>query len=198
MIKNLLLAGVVGFTLVSCGGDDKKTTDEPVSVEVTSVGELTIGYYDYDSIATQFNFYVETQSRLEEKKKKIDAKIAVQQKAYESAGIALQNGMQSQILSQNQAEAYQMKMAKAEQEMMRIQQTELVPFEKESFEANEILMNKIDAYSKQFAEQNKLKLFLTRAKGGQVAFADPSFNMTTEFINFMNKKEDEINSAGEE
>lgn len=193
MIKNIALIGTIGVLLTSCGGDSEAKTEEPVNVEVKSVGELTFAYYDQDSIATQFNFYVETQTALEAKKKKIDAKVAVQQKAYESAGIALQNGMQSNILSQNQAEAYQRKMAQCEQEMMRIQQNELVPFEKESFEANTVLMNKIDAYSKAFAEKNGLKLFFTKAIGGQVAYVDPQFNMTTEFIDFMNKKEEDLN-----
>lgn len=193
MIKNIALIGTIGVLLTSCGGDSEVKTEEPVNVEVKSVGELTFAYYDQDSIATQFNFYVETQTALEAKKKKIDAKVAVQQKAYESAGIALQNGMQSNILSQNQAEAYQRKMAQCEQEMMRIQQNELVPFEKESFEANTVLMNKIDAYSKAFAEKNGLKLFFTKAIGGQVAYVDPQFNMTTEFIDFMNKKEEDLN-----
>lgn len=195
MIKNFLLVGTVAAALVSCGGDSETSAEnDPVNVEVKSVGELTIGYYEQDSIATQFTFYVETQKNLEAKKKKIDAKIAVQQKAYESAGIALQNGMQSNILSQNQAEAYQRKMAQCEQEMMRIQQVELVPFEQESFEANNVLMNKIDAYSREFAKMNSLKLFLTRATGGQVAYVEPEFDMTGQFIKFMNKKEEEINN----
>ena len=199
MIKKIVLVGVVGAFLASCGNDEKaKASDAPVNVQVKSVGEMTIAYYEQDSIATQFDFYVETQKTLEAKKDKIDAKIAVQQKAYESAGIALQNGMQSNILSQNQAEAYQRKMAQCEQEMMRIQQNELGPFEQESFEANTVLMNKIATYSKQFAEKHQLKLFLTKAIGGQVAYADPQFDMTSDFIKYMNTKEAELNEDIEE
>lgn len=192
MIKQFLILGVVSTVLVSCGGSETKKEDTPVNVEVKSVGQLTIGYYEQDSIAVQFNFYKDTQKSLEEKKKKIDAKIAIQQKAYESAAIALQSGMQNNVLSQNQAEAYQMKMARAEQEVMQIQQSEMVPFEEEQFKANEVLMNKIDAYSKEFAEKHKLKLFLVRAKGGQIGYVDSQFDKTQEFIDFMNEKEKEL------
>lgn len=192
MIKHFLIVGIVSAVLASCGGGETKKEDTPLNVEVKSVGELTIGYYEQDSIAVQFDFYKNTQKSLEDKKKKIDAKIAIQQKAYESAAIALQSGMQNNVLSQNQAEAYQMKMARAEQEVMQIQQNEMVPFEEESFKANEVLMNKIDSYSKEFAKKHKLKLFLVRAKGGQIGYVDTEFDKTKEFIEFMNKKEKEL------
>ena len=155
---------------------------------------MTIAYYYQDSIATNFSFYVETQKALEAKKAKIDAKVAAQQKAYENAAYALQSGMQSNSLSQNQAEGLQRKMAMCEQEVMRIQENELADFENESFEANTVLMNKIEAYGKDFSEKNNIKLFLSKAVGGQILYLDPQFDMTSDFINFMNNKEEELNN----
>lgn len=198
-MKRVLNISMVACLLVltACSGDDKpegKKSDEPTKVQVKSVGPLTIAYFQQDSLATNFNFYVETQKTLEGKKAQIDAKVAVQQKAYESAAYALQSGMQSNSLSQNQAEGFQRKMAQCEQEVMRIQQTELASFEQESYEANEVLMNKIEAYAKEFAKKNNIKLFLSKAMGGQILYVDSQFDMTSDFINFMNNKEDELNS----
>lgn len=192
--KNLTYLAFV-ILLSSCGGDDKKkeTEDAPVNVQVKSVGDLTIGYYEMEKISTDFDFYVDTQKELEGKKKIIDDKIAVQQKAYENAAIALQKGMNSNTLTPNQAQGYQAKMQQAEEAMMRIQQTDLMAFEQESLKANEVLMNKMDAYAQAFAEKNQLKLFLSKAVGGQIAYIDSTFNMTNQFIEFMNKKEDKIN-----
>lgn len=195
MIRRILVLSAIGIVMTACGEKKSAEVDENLNVEVKSVGELTIAYYEQDSIAKHFDFYVKTQKSLEEKKKKIDAKIAIQQKAYESAAVALQSGMQNNVLSQMQAEGYQMKMAKAEQEVMMIQQKELGPFEEESFKANEVLMNKIDAYGKEFSKKHKLKLFLVRAKGGQIAFVDPQFDKTMEFIEYMNKKEKQIDEG---
>jgi len=198
-MKNSIKVSAIAIALVfsSCSGDSKseaKKSDEPTKVQVKSVGPLTIAYFQQDSIATNFNFYVETQKTLEGKKAKIDAKVAVQQKAYENAAYALQSGMQSNSLSQNQAEGFQRKMAQCEQEVMRIQQTELMSFEQESFDANSVLMNKIEAYAKEFAEKNNIKLFLSKAIGGQILYVDSQFDMTGDFIDFMNNKEDELNN----
>lgn len=198
-MKKIFNSSIIASFLVltACSGGEKseaKKSDEPAKTQVKSVGPLTIAYYQQDSIATKFSFYVETQKTLEGKKAKIDAKVAVQQKAYESAAYALQSGMQSNSLSQNQAEGFQRKMAQCEQEVMRIQQTELASFEQESFDANNVLMNKIEAYAKEFSEKNGIKLFLSKAVGGQILYVDTQFDMTSDFINFMNNKEEELNN----
>lgn len=184
------------MTLSACGDSKKETesTDEQESpkVEVKSVGELTIGYYDMAKIATDFDFYVSTQKSLEKKKASFDSKLSVQQKAYESAGMALQKGMNNNTLSPNQIAGYQDKMRKAEEETFRLQQQEGMALEQESMKANEVLIGKIESYAKDFAEKNGIKLFLSKAVGGQVTYVDSTFNMTDSFIDFMNKKEKKI------
>lgn len=198
MMKRVLNISIIASLLVltACSGEEKtnvKKSDEPAKTQVKSVGPLTIAYFQQDSIATNFSYYVETQKSLEAKRAKIEAKVAVQQKAYESAAYALQSGMQNNSLSQNQAEGFQRKMAQCEQEVMRIQQTEMASFEQESFEANNVLMNKIETYAKEFSEKNKIKLFVSKVAGGQVLYIDEQFDMTSDFIYFMNNKEDELN-----
>lgn len=180
--------------LTACGDKNTKEADEKPDqkVEVKSVGDLTIGYYDMEKIATDFDFYVKTQKQLEAKRKSLEGKIAAQQKVYESAAIALQKGVNTNTLSQNQIEGYQIKMRGAEEEIYRIQQGEGVALDQESMSANEILINKIEMYAKEFSEKNGLKLFLSKSVGGQVSFIDSTFNMTDPFITYMNEKESEI------
>ena len=172
-MKYALVFGLLAVTAFSSCGDSKKETEstdekESPKVEVKSVGDLTIGYYDMAKIATDFDFYVNTQKSLEKKKMSFDSKLSVQQKAYENAAVALQKGMNNNTLSPNQIAGYQDKMRKAEEETFRLQQSEGMALENESMKANEVLINKIEAYAKDFAEQNGIKLFLSKAVGGQV------------------------------
>ena len=120
-----ITAALVGVLIIasSCG-DKKEKVEAPVNVQVKSVGGMTIGYYVSDSIATGFDFYKSTQKRLADKKAKLDAKVSVHEKAYQTAGMALQNGMKMNTLSQNQVDAYQIKMRKSEEAIMQLQQTE--------------------------------------------------------------------------
>lgn len=194
MRKALLVTGLA-LAFVSCGEKDnskKEVEDTPNNVNITSVGELTIGYYEMDSIATSFSFYVNTQKDLEAKRKSFEGKLKGLQDKYARAAETYQKGMQNQTLTQNNIEALQRKMREAEEESYRLQQTEGMRIEQESMQANEVLTNKIDLYATEFAKKNQLKLMFSKAKGGQLVFADPAFDMTTEFIDFINKRETEL------
>lgn len=195
-LNKILLGAFVGiWVLSSCGGDSKKESNEedaPQKLEVTNVGELTIAYYDMEKISTDFDFYVKTQQDLEKKKKALDDKLLAQQKSYENAAVALQKGMNSNTLTPNQMQAYQDKMRRAEEATFNIQQSEGVALETESFQANEVLMNKIRDYAQQFSEKNGIKLFVSKGPGSSVTYIDPAFDKTDAFIQFMNKKEQAI------
>jgi Skp family chaperone for outer membrane proteins len=198
-MKYLVAGALFMGLLVSCGGDDKKEQSEetPTTVEVKSVGELTIGYYDLDSIATGFSFYKETQARLEKKGKQIEDRMNAWQQKGQKAAIALQAGMQNQTLTENQVIAYQKKIQECENKIIQIQQNELEPFQQENFEMNQVLTNKVDAYGRDFSKKHALKLFFSVSKGGTVAYVDSTFNMTTEFINYMNEREKQIDADTE-
>lgn len=197
MMKNLLLITSFAATLISCGDGANKETkesidDKPVNVATTSMGDLTIAYYEMDSIASSFTFYVNTKKDIDTKRSNLESKIQVQQVNYQKAGEALQKGVQNQTLSQNQIEGYQRKMQSAEQEIYRLQQTEGMQIEAESMQATENLTKKIDSYAATFSKKHGLKIFFSKAIGGQLTYVDPSFDMTTEFIEYINKKEQEI------
>ena len=194
-MKKLLLVTGVAVVLASCGDGKKKEvteTTEPVNVSSASMGELTMAYYEMDSITSSFSFYVNTKKAIEIKRADLEKKLQAQQALGTRAAEALQAGVQNQTLSQNQIEGYQRKIQSAEQEIYRLQQTEGMSIEAESMKAGEVLNNKIDQYAKEFSEKNGLKLFLSKAIGGQVAYMDKSFDLTTEFIDFINKKEQEV------
>lgn len=193
----LVLAGIA--VLSACGssdsGDKHQEDETPINVEVKSVGELTMAYYEMDSVSTGFTFYVETMKTMEAKKSNIESKLATHQSNYETTARAYQTGIQNNTLSANQIAGYEEKLRGYQQKMMEIEQTEGVALEREMLVANQDLTNKIHAYAQEYCKKHGLKLLLSKAKGGQVVYMDPTFDKTKEFIDFMNKKEEAIKSS---
>ena len=89
-------------------------------------------------------------------------------------------------------------MQRSEEEVYRIQQTDGGKLESESMNANEVLIGKIEQYAKEFSEENGIDVLLSKAKGGQIAYISGSFDVSSEFIDYMNKKEKEIESEIED
>ena len=199
MKKQLIIIAAAFLVLSSCGGGDtKKEGSKTPKVESRDMNGLKIAFYDQDSVAAKFDFYVNTQEELGNKRAALENKIAVQQKAYQDAAMALQRGLQANSLSQVQIEGYQRKMQRSEEEVYRIQQTDGGKLESESMNANEVLIGKIEQYAKEFSEENGIDVLLSKAKGGQIAYISGSFDVSSEFIDYMNKKEKEIESEIED
>jgi Skp family chaperone for outer membrane proteins len=99
---------------------------------------------------------------------------------------------QQGLLSQNQIQGIQQKAAEKEQKIVQYQQNEGAKIEKETMDRLEVIGKKIEAYSKQFSEENKIDILLTHAAGGQIAFINPTMEVTKEFIEYLNQHEEEI------
>ena len=189
----------------SCGNSDDKTDeDSNTVVEVKSFGDLKIGYYNTDSIALNFNYYLEELGHLEKKQAELEKVGAVLQNKYQKKLTEYQRGMQSNTLSANQVQNFEAQLGKLQNDLGQFQQVQLAEFQNEQLKSNEVLMNKVGDYSSEFAKSNGLTLFFALSKPSglsssipALAYADTTLDMTMPFIQFMNKKEGEMDNSEE-
>lgn len=194
MNKTLLIIGLLATTLVACNDNKKKESNETVETSSNSEG-MNIAFYVQDSVPNQFEFYKTTQAELEAKAQAFQNKLIQLQNEYQSLGGEFQRKVQANVLSQNQIQAYQQRIANKEAQIMQVQQNEGGKLEQEQFEGNVLLINKIEEYAQDFAKQNGYTIFLSKSTGGNVMFVDSSMDVTTEFIAFMNAQEEALNNS---
>ena len=127
-MKNLFLGVAVVGLLASCGGDDKEGKKESTVIEtkVTSAdaGDLTIGYYDAEKLATDFDFMRETDEKLKAEGAAIEEKLIRWQNIGQQSLSALEKGSQDGTLSVDQQIALDKKMQNAQRQIQNTQQTE--------------------------------------------------------------------------
>jgi Skp family chaperone for outer membrane proteins len=205
-MRSYLVIALSCTLLISCGGSEgEESTKEIAPVEVKSFDGLKIGYYNTDSIALNFEYYVAELGTLEKRGAELERKGAALQSKYEKKMMEYQRGMQSNSLSANQVQNYETQLGKLQGELGQFQQVELAEFQNLQLKSNEVLMNKIGQYSQEFAKNNGLTLFFALSKPSglsasvpALAYADTTLDMTMPFINYMNKKESEINNSSAE
>jgi len=205
-MKNYLVIALVSTVLIGCGEAEGENTEvDSAPVEVRSFGDLKIGYYNTDSIALNFNYYISELGTLEKKGAALEQKGAALQSRYEKKLTEYQRGMQSNSLSANQIKNYEDQLGKLQYELGQFQQLELGEFQNSQLKSNEVLMNKIGEYSQEFAKKNGLTLFFALSKPSgmassvpALAYADTTLDMTMPFMDFMNKKEAQLNKASAE
>jgi Skp family chaperone for outer membrane proteins len=193
MKKIFVIVLVSAFALIGCGDKKKENSaSTPVKVEERKVGSLKIAFYNQDTLKSQFKFYREQDEEMQKKQKAFQAEVERMTKEYQDFLSSYDSQARQGLLSQIQIQGIQEKAAAKEQKIMKYQQDRGSQLEKETIDKLEVIGNKLEAYSKQFSEANKIDILLTHAAGGQLAYISPAMDVTDAFIDFLNQNEDKI------
>jgi outer membrane protein len=193
MKKIIALALVSTFVLIGCGEKKKEEKAKtPVKVEGKKIGSLKIAFYNQDTLKVQFKYYKEQDEEMQKKQKAFQNEVERMTKEYQDFLGSYDKQAQQGLLSQIQIQGIQEKAAQKEQKIMRYQQDKGAQLEKETINKLEVIGKKLEAYSKKFSEEYNIDILLTHAAGGQLAYINPSMDVTVSFIEFLNQQEDEI------
>jgi Skp family chaperone for outer membrane proteins len=95
-------------------------------------------------------------------------------------------------LSENEIMLVQQKAQQMQASIMQYQQTQGAKIETETMKKLESINKKIEALGKKYCELHGIDILLIHGEGGQLNYINPSMDVTTEFINFLNENQKEI------
>ncbi|MDG1334216.1 MAG: OmpH family outer membrane protein [Crocinitomicaceae bacterium] len=168
--------------LASCGDKETKPTN-------SSDSGLSVVFYVKDSVATHYTYFMESQEEIVEMEAAVGAKANELQQQYGQLANEYQSKMQRGLLSKNGESYYTKKLQDLQLEMTSLEQTEGAELNKKAEKFQEELLEKLDAYGKEFAEKNGYNLILAKEKMGGIMYADESMDVTMDLIEFMNEQD---------
>lgn len=195
MNKLIVFSGALLFvSMVSCGKkeEEKPKADTTPKVEVRDMKGLKIAFYNSDSLKVQFNFFKEQEAIVNKRQKNFEKELERRQKEYQEFIIRNNQRLQNNELSENQAMQIQQRAQQMEAEIMQYQQTEGARLEKETIDKLEAIRKKIETYGKQFSEENGIDILLIHGQGGQINYINATMDVTKEFTEYLNQREEEI------
>src|SRR5690554_4668253 len=181
---------------------EPKQTENVKSVESQGdkapVSGVNIAYYNQDSIATQFRFYREIDSILREKELNFQKELEAKYRSYQAYEAGIQKKMENNEITGYQIEEIQQTAMQKQQSIQQFEQQRGAALQKESMEYQTALMSKIAEAGKEFSDKKNIDLLFFYQKGGQITFINNAYDVTEEFIQFLNKREDELMSGFQE
>lgn len=192
-MKKIVLIVFITAAIVGC---KSKTTNEKVVNDTTGPAKIEngvkIAFYVLDSVAEKFEVYKEESIRFEKDGAKLQEQLAAMQRDYERVYTEYETGAKKQILTPNQMATYEQKLGMLQQGMQEFQNSKMASFQQKQLEATTAIQNKIIKYSEEFSKENSIDLFLISGAGGQVAYGNPSMDVTEKFVAYMNEKEKSV------
>jgi len=181
-MKILGVAIVMVALLASCGGNEKKSSG-------SDSAEMKIVFYIKDSVATHYTYFMESQEEIEKLEEEVATKANDLQQKYAKLGNEYQSKMQRGLLSKNGEAYYSKKLQELQLEMTSLEQTEGAELNEKAEEFQEELLDKLDQYGKEFAEENGYTMILAKEKMGAILFADETLDVTMDLIEYMNEQD---------
>lgn len=198
-MKYVAIAILATGVLTSCGGEDAKKGDKDkegtvIETKVTSAdaGDLTIGFYETEKLATDFDFMREANEELTSEGAAIEKELINWQRSLETNYTNLQTGMNDGTLTVAEQMALDKKVQQAQGMIQNIQQTKGMQFSEKQADLGMKLEKKLLKYSEEFAEANGIKLLFARGPGSGISYIDGAFDVTDDFIKYMNARQKEL------
>ncbi len=201
---SFVILGLSASLLITSCGEKTATadTEDVKPVEKKQMGDGTSGiamaFYYQDSIATQFGFYKEIDSIVRVKEKNFQQELEAKYRAYQEYEADIQKRMANNEITGYQIEEIQQTALQKQQSIQQFEQQRGSALQKESMEYQTALMNKISEAGKEFAKLKEIDLLFFYQKAGQITFINDAFDVTDEFISFLNKREKELVSGVKE
>jgi Skp family chaperone for outer membrane proteins len=183
----------ISFILFACGTETKKETkNTKPKIEVRNSKGLKIAYYNNDSIKEKFEYYKREDAAVTKKQKAFQTELEKRTREYEKFVQRKDQEARTGLLSENEIMLAQQKAQQMQALIMQYQQTQGAKIEEETVKKLEAINKKIEALGKKYCELHGIDLLLIHGEGGQLNYIHPSMDVTTEFINYLNENQDQI------
>lgn len=196
----LIIAVIFLFVKMPAAAVSDETTDEndslSTTVEVQNDGELTIAYYNGDSL-NNTQFFIDLQKNMQESSMKAENRLMNKQKEIEKWSAKWNEKAQAGLLP-NEQERYYKEAAEKEQELAMLQQTLQIETAQEQEQLMMTMYSRINLYAKSFAEKNNIDLLLQSQLGNNISYVGASMDVTTQFINHVNQEYGETALSSED
>ncbi|HLW29603.1 MAG TPA: OmpH family outer membrane protein [Brumimicrobium sp.] len=207
-MKRFFSIAILGLSstlfIASCNNSNNAASEEEVvkTVDKKQMGDgatgIAMAFYYQDSIATQFRFYREIDSVLKVKELNFQKELESKYRAYQAYEADIQKRMERNEITGYQIEEIQQVAMQKQQSIQQFEQQRGSALQKESMQYQTALMNKIAEAGKEFSSKREIDLLFFYQKGGQITFINNAYDVTEDFISFLNKREDQLMSGFEE
>ena len=156
------------------------------------MGGLKIAYYSNDSIKANFAYFVKEEGIIKKKQKAFETEVERRTKAYEAFITKKDAEARGGLLSQNEIAQVQQRAQEMQNQIMQYQQTEGAKIEELAMKSLETVNKKIEALGKKYCEKHQIDILLMHGAGGQINYINERMDVTTEFVNFLNENQAQI------
>jgi outer membrane protein len=191
IVTNVVLgAAVIVLFFFHFSGDERKekSGEHAVSAEMADPSDISIAYFNMDSVMSQWDVYFEYQQELGQKQAELEADFAGRTETFyqsvQDANYKIERG----LVTRTEAEALQQQLAGEEQNLMTLQNEYGAQLQEEGLVKNRKMLDLIERYVKELSQEKGYSYVYSYSFGGNLIYGAKPYDITSQVVVGLNEK----------
>ena len=201
-VSGILAAALILLTALSCNSNEtNETTGQNVNLEYTPGDSVTlpIAYVNIDSLLMNYNFAIDLNEALMRIEENSRASLTQKEREVQSAAQDFQRKLENNaFLTQKRAEEEQQRIQKMGEDYQRMAQKLSNELGMEQQKLNIQLSDSIRTALEDYNKTRNYEMILSNTASDNILLANPKYDITDEFIIFLNRRYGPATSVSED
>jgi outer membrane protein len=190
IVTNVVLAAavIVLFIFHFSGNKKVSTGNDAAAALVANPGDISIAYFNMDSVMSQWGLYDEYQQDLEQKQTELEADFAGRTETFYQSVQDAQYKIQRGLVTRTEAEQLQQQLATEEQNLQVIQNQYMVELQEEGMVKNRKMLDMIERYVAELSESSGYSYVYSYTFGGNLIYGAKPYDITASVVQGLNER----------
>ncbi len=191
IVINAVLAAavVVLFVLQFTGGEKNEVHgDRAASAAVADISDISIAFFNMDSVMSRWDLYFEFQQDLEKKQTEMEADFAGRTETFYQSVQDAEYKIQRGLVTRSEAEQLQQQLGVEQQNLATLQNQYAQELQEEGMVKNRQMLDMIERYVKELSESNGFSYVYSYSFGGNLIYGAEPYDITSQVVAGLNEK----------
>ena len=188
IVTNVVLgaAVIVLFVFHFSGEKSEKGGEHAAAAMLANPGDISIAYFNMDSVMSQWDLYDDYQQDLSQKQTELEADFAGRTETFYQSVQDAQYKIQKGLVTRTEAEQLQQQLATEEQNLQVLQNQYMTQLQEEGMVRNRQMLDKIETYVAELSETQGYSYVYSYSFGGNLIYGAKSLDITTAVVEGLN------------
>jgi len=190
IVTNVVLgaAVIVLFVFHFSGDNSEKGGERASAAMLANPGEISIAYFNMDSVMSQWDLYDDYQQDLAQKQTELEADFAGRTETFYQSVQDAQYKIQKGLVTRTEAEQLQQQLQTEEQNLQVLQNQYMGQLQEEGMVKNRQMLDKIETYVAELSEAQGYSYVYSYSFGGNLIYGAKSLDITEAVVEGLNVK----------
>lgn len=189
----ILIVAVAGIYVLHFTDEGKGTVTEASETKEKVDGEVidkeySIAYVNIDTIISEYQFFIDNRTDLNEKMGESEAELQLKSRNFEREVRDFQEQMNKGLITRSKAQILQQELAQKEQELYATRDNIAQQLSEEEQVMLRQGLNRIMKFLEEYTQEYNYRYVLSKTFGSQVLYADKSLNITRDVLEGLNEQ----------